>query len=137
MKLRWCDRRLVINPYYLTLCTTERLFRKALRHLRIKKADRPEFIHNRAHATTHFFETKDGGLCAIVCMRDTDRTGIQKAALIVHEAVHIWQAAKRDLGERGPSDEFEAYAIQAISQELMTEYSRQVHGRVRSSHRDR
>jgi hypothetical protein len=46
----------------------------------------------------------------------------QVYALLVHEAVHIWQDVKHRIGEDNPSSEFEAYAIQNISQELMLAY---------------
>ena len=48
--------------------------------------------------------------------------------MIVHEAVHIWQAVyARNIGEQKPGwTGVAAYAIQAISQELMAEFARQV-----------
>lgn len=46
----------------------------------------------------------------------------QVHALLVHEAVHLWQDARRVLGEKEPSAEFEAYAVQSISQRLMEAY---------------
>jgi hypothetical protein len=49
-------------------------------------------------------------------------TGLQVAALLVHEAVHVWQLFRESIGEHGPSKEFEAYSIQAISQRLMERY---------------
>ena len=47
----------------------------------------------------------------------------EQPALLVHEAVHVWQAFCEDIGEKSPSDEFEAYSIQSISYELMTAYA--------------
>lgn len=40
--------------------------------------------------------------------------------LIVHEAVHVWQQALEAIGEDKPSSEFEAYAIQGITQDLLS-----------------
>jgi hypothetical protein len=44
-------------------------------------------------------------------------------ALLVHEAVHLWQYIKEDIGEHNPSKEFEAYAIQNLTQELLQSYN--------------
>ncbi len=90
----------------------------------VPKEEWPFFITN--DATTHFFEKGDGGLCAIVCIRPRtkDRSMIQLYALLVHEAVHIWQHILKEVGEHSPSSEFEAYAIQTLSQRLMEAYKR-------------
>lgn len=41
----------------------------------------------------------------------------------MHEAVHVFQHFKKSIGERKPSKEFEAYAIQSIADRLMNEYA--------------
>lgn len=46
----------------------------------------------------------------------------QVYGLLVHEAVHVWQRIMEYIGESKPSDEFMAYGIQAIAQELMFAY---------------
>ena len=46
--------------------------------------------------------------------------------MLVHEAVHVWQAYCREIGERNPGDEQEAYAVQSIAQELMAEFARRM-----------
>ncbi len=59
------------------------------------------------------------GTCAIVCVRPRGkRSRAQYAALIAHEAVHIWQRIRLELGEDSPSSEFEAYSVQSICQRL-------------------
>lgn len=122
----WRDRRLMTCPFHYALCTTEKIFHKELVRLQIKQQDWPHFVLNeRSHATTHFF-TKDGKTIIIVCIKVDDRTGIEVAGLLVHEAVHIWQEMCDNIGERSPSTEFEAYSIQTISQELMWGFRDQV-----------
>lgn len=127
MKNLWLDRSLFENPYHLTLCTTEKQYVREIKKLGIPKAERPAFFcSSKAHASVHFFENKDAGLAAIVCLsKIRDKTIHQINALIVHEAVHVWQEVKDAIGEKTPSPEFEAYAIQSISQVLMTEFERQ------------
>lgn len=65
-----------------------------------------------------------GKECAIVCIRPNDNDA-QVYALLVHEAVHIWQRVKELLGEHSPSAEFEAYSIQRISLELIDSWKGQ------------
>jgi hypothetical protein len=56
-------------------------------------------------------------------------TGIGLAALLVHEAVHIWQRCCDCIGETNPGDEQEAYAIQNIAQTLMEAYAEKTYGK--------
>jgi len=123
----WCNRTLVISPLYFGLCTSEKMFHKELKKLGVPGNTWPLFISNVWNgATTHFFESDKGKTCALVCIRDVEGvTGIEMAALLVHEAVHIWQAIKENYGETNPSDEFEAYSIQHISGQLMDAYHEQ------------
>lgn len=128
MKPKWLDRTLFVSSHYITLCTTEKLFKKALKHLNIAKNERPEFLSDwNSSATAHFFTNrKDKEASVVVCLGSTEgKTLSQVYALLVHEAVHIWQETKECLGETNPSVELEAYAIQNLSYQLMSEYNRQ------------
>lgn len=122
--MKWLDRTLMTSPYYYGLCLCEKAFQKEMKRLAIPNDERPAFILNKqSDATTHFFERDDGRRMAIVTIRK--RKGLAAAqinALLVHEAVHIWQAIREDIGERNPSSEFEAYSVQTISQSLMQAY---------------
>lgn len=126
MKPQWLDRNLIRSPYHPTLCTTPAGFAHVLKYLKVPQDQTPAFVTGGRNATVHYFESPQRNLCAVACISPTaEAEPIQIAALLVHEAVHIWQAVREDLNERSPSSEFEAYAIQAISQELMYEYARQ------------
>lgn len=93
-----------------------------LKRMKLPQHMWPPFLStDHSNATTHWFEAPAGHKpAAIVCM--PERKGIeieQYYSMLVHEAVHIFQSVCEYIGESGPSAEFEAYSIQAISQELM------------------
>lgn len=128
MKSRWLDRTIFVNSSHYTLCTTEKQFRTALKNFRVPKKEWPMFIAAwHSDATTHFLEnTQDRKCAAIVCVSNyKDKTHAQIAGLLCHEAVHIWQQTRTDLGETEPSAELEAYAIQNLTQSLIEEFERQ------------
>lgn len=126
MKLNWLDRTLVEGPY-VVLVLSDKQYQAAMRHLKVPKSDRSTWISNpHSDATVHTVENPAHGQCFIVALRvkeSTDPTSI--VGLLVHESVHIWQHFCRHIGERYPSDEFEAYAIQRLSQNLIAAYSKQ------------
>lgn len=123
-KLSWCDRTLIENPLFYGVCTSEKDFAHEMQRLKVPSA--PPFLSTtHAHATTHFFEN-DGRQTAIVCLGDfKKRREIEVIGLITHEAVHIWQATKLHIGEHTPSNEFEAYSVQWITQQLLESLLRQ------------
>lgn len=120
--IKWLDRTLIQSPVHIALCTDEKSFHKELKRLGLPRE--PYICGEYANATTSKYEHKPTGkLCAIVTIKPQKhwhRAGID--ALLVHEAVHIWQWIKEILGEHDPSKEFEAYSIQAISQYLIEAY---------------
>lgn len=123
--VKWLDRRIAAPGPYLTLCLSEREFSAAVKHL--KSPAVPAWVNRGADATAHFFDNPDGKTCAIVCLGPTSGlNAIEIAGMLVHEAVHVWQQHCSDIGERDPGDEQEAYAVQAIAQELMAEYARRM-----------
>ncbi len=124
---RWLDRCLLTGPF-ITLCTTPTLYRRACKHLGVGKRTRPQFLLSPHHgATVHFFESRKTTYpAAIVCIKAGEGySPVQVTALLVHEAVHIWQSVKERHNETCPGKELEAYGIQAIAQALITEYERQ------------
>ena len=117
----WLDRTLLTSPIYYGICKNEKDFNKELKRIGIAKKEWPRFISENANSTVHFFANKK---CCIVCVKSEKGVSkIQMYALLVHEAVHIWQEIRETIGERYPATEQEAYAIQAISQQLFTAYN--------------
>ena len=120
---RWLDRRIARPGPYLTLCFSEEEFYSALDKISVR--DRPAWVSPGADATTHHANNPKGELVSIVCIRGWERiSGNEIAGLLVHEAVHVWQEYVSVMGESAPGREQEAYAIQAVAQELMAEFAR-------------
>ena len=111
----------MVSPYSYGLCRTEKAFHKEMKRLRVPRDQWPGFMGSDvANAAVHFFEQGEGGLLAIVCLGSTKgRSKTEVHGILIHEAVHIWQAIRRTLGEDQPSDEFEAYSVQTIAQKLI------------------
>lgn len=94
-----------------------------MRHLRVRDPG-PWISNDRSDATVHHVLSPAGRRCCIVCLGSwRGRDPIEVAGLLIHEAVHIWQCHADDIGERTPGVEQEAYAIQAIAQELLAEFA--------------
>lgn len=124
-KIRWLDRRIAAAGPFLTLCTDERQYKEAMRHLNLSAV--PAWVSPGASATTHHASNADGRLACIVCIDGwRGRDPVEVAGLLVHEAVHVWQEYADGIGEREPGREQEAYAVQSIAQELMAEFRRQM-----------
>lgn len=123
-RVQWLDRTLLTSPYYIGLCKTPAAFSRELRRMKVPQDEQPQFLLRGANATAHAFEKPgDGKLCAIVCIGEhKKRTRHEINGLLVHEAMHVWRWVREHIGEREPSMEFEAYAVQHISQALMEAY---------------
>lgn len=122
---RWLDRRIAAAGPYLALCLSEAEYLAAMRHLRISDPD--PWVNDGADATVHHVRSPKGGLCCIVCMHGHEQhSPVEVAGMLVHEAVHVWQQYAEEIGEHHPAREQEAYAIQAIAQELMAEFARRM-----------
>ncbi len=119
----WLERDLVVGPY-LTLCTSQAAFDKVLDAM---SKPREPYVNPGSHATTwQLGRGDDGGQVCVVCIEPSGHDPIATCALLVHEAVHVWQAWREQAGEKSPSHEFEAYAIQSIAGRLMWAYREQV-----------
>ena len=123
MKAVWCDRTLAETPFDFCLCLTEAQYHRELKRLRIPKGSWSPFTVRNQIATVHRFINEVSGNVALVCVKEkSGKTIHQINAVLVHEAVHLWQWTKELIGEDEPSIEFEAYAIQAMSQRLFYAY---------------
>lgn len=124
-KTKWLDRRVSKPGPYLTLCLSEEELRAASRGLTDEALPFPML----GALCSTFCKKHTNELCAIVSVSERNQrigNAIEMAGLLIHEAVHVWQAYAEHMGETNPGDEQEAYAIQGISQELLAEYARRI-----------
>jgi len=119
----WLDRTLVEGPF-LALALSKKQFHATMKHLKVPRKRHGKWINDGANATMHTLESPRGMAC-VVAMNLKGCTKTQARALLVHEAVHVWQHYRERIGEGQPSTEFEAYAIQGIAQSLMLGLKRQ------------
>lgn len=123
MKLQYLRRSVHDLACQIALCLDEESYRRELKRLRIEDAPdwQPEGI---ADASVVMME-RGRDRIALVCLPRPPR-GVSREqvyAMLVHEAVHVWRWHCRLIGEDDPSEEFECYGIQAISQRLMCAYA--------------
>ena len=118
--MKWCERKLIVGPY-MTLCFSEKEFRAAMRRIKAPEPF-PPFVTEGYGATTHIVRTSRGLVTVIGIDIPKKCDLIEVHGLLLHEAVHVWQAFVRDINEDHPSDEFEAYSIQMLAQELFKAY---------------
>lgn len=113
--------KLFKTPYdstYYTVVTSEKMYRKLL-----KKHDL-EYLQPEGVACVATQSFKDS-LISVVCMFNHDADADFRVGVLVHESVHVWQDFRDHIGESNPSAEFEAYTIQEIFLNILSEYSRQ------------
>jgi hypothetical protein len=131
MKPNLLDRSMVVSPWAILLCTTPKMFLETQRRLGVKPCETRPYPTSGAQVS--FFVADDyidptARKAMIVTIAENamkNYEGIQVAAMLCHEAVHIVQRILRGIGESAPSDEFQAYSIQSVAQNLMYEYARQ------------
>uniref|UniRef100_A0A6M3LR09 Uncharacterized protein n=1 Tax=viral metagenome TaxID=1070528 RepID=A0A6M3LR09_9ZZZZ len=118
--VKWIDRSLYDAPFCIGLCLSERAFKAELKKLKVPRETWPEWVSpvHDAHVVTVSQESTRTKLC-FVCV-DGVSDGEAMLGILVHEATHVWQAICEDMGEDEPSSEFEAYALQKISQGLIS-----------------
>jgi hypothetical protein len=110
---------------HLTLCLNVAEYKQALKHLKVAPVD--EWIKNSHANATVYTIASPAGLACIVCLNGYENHNpIEVAGLLVHESVHIWQEYCDYYGETQPGSEQEAYAVQALAQELMAEFARRL-----------
>ncbi len=112
----WCDRGW--QPVHFGFCPSKKAWKREMKRLNCKEP----YPDTDGRCTTF---TNEGKVVCIVTLRDgseNERSISEITGLLVHEATHVWQTIRDDIGEKDPSPEFEAYSMQAIFQGLFTAF---------------
>jgi len=117
----WIDRTRIESQFCIGLCQTEKQYKHELKRLKVSVTNDCWIAEDKDANVSEF--TCGGISVFIVSIRVQPKTThLEIIGLLVHEAVHVWQRIKQSIGEDDPSDEFEAYAIQRIAQNLIDAY---------------
>jgi hypothetical protein len=106
------------QPTYIGFCPSEKAWHKMIKKFGIPVKPYP----TSSGTTTTFHDVKGVGDCVVVTIAEVDEdrhSPLQIQALMVHECVHVFQQCHEIMGGEPPSEEYEAYGIQNIFQDMM------------------
>ena len=102
------------QPAFIGFCPNKKAWRKLVKQFGLKDEPWPE-----ADGHTHTFQNSSGALCIVVTIQPPkDRSLVEMIGIIAHESTHVWQFVRQEMREDCPGIETEAYAIQAITQNV-------------------
>jgi len=121
----WLDPSLLYGPKFC-LVTSQKEFERVCKKAKLPDQNEP-YVHENWHASTHWWKNGGDVVCVVAINGELAKTmtPIGVAALLTHEAVHVWQHAERAIGAQ-VCDEMEAYSIQNISARLMEDYAQRL-----------
>lgn len=101
-------------PVWFGFTDDEKAYKKEVARLGIK--DIPDFVTQGKDAMVHPFTRKND--LTLICTIKIQKESLDRIlGLLVHEAVHVWQAILDHIGEtKYSAPEIEAYHIQNIAQ---------------------
>jgi hypothetical protein len=116
----WLDRQLAPKGPYLAICTNEEEYLEACAQAKVPPQN--PWLNKGAVGTTHSFIGE--ALVCLVCVDIKPKTNpVSVIGLLAHEATHVCQSYFDWMGEEHPGREQEAYAMQAVVEELITGYA--------------
>jgi hypothetical protein len=111
MEINFLPHPLANGPSMWTVATSAKEFYAIQDQQGVLYAQRDNWETLEGEGYTHFF---DDMRLIVVCINPTADVG-----LIVHEAVHVFEAMMRHMGENDPSEEFRAYSTQFIFEQIL------------------
>lgn len=128
--IHWLDRSIGTLDISYCLVLSEADYNAVMKLAGVDPYDWGVWLSSKdGDATTTWGKGANGRHFAVVAINQAKLAGrdpVGICGLLVHEATHIWQHHCDRIGEKNPSHEYEAYAIQWISQCLMDEYRRRI-----------
>lgn len=116
-KIIWCDSGWF--PHHYGFCPNETAWKTGMRGLKMATDDYPHALK----ACTSLFKNKmTGRRVAVVTVGE--HAPQVTVELLVHEAMHVWRDLREAVGEPEPSSEFEAYAMQNITGNLIDAFQK-------------
>jgi hypothetical protein len=126
-KVVWCDQGMF--PVSYGFCPSETAWRRQMRAWKVRGTPYP----GTSGCTFPFYDENDKGdetsgylevLVTLDPPEDIAKDPIMVIGLMAHEATHVWQEIRSHMQEQNPSSEFEAYAVQHITQELLSAFQK-------------
>lgn len=114
MSIRWREGWFPVKYGY---CATEKDFRAAF-----KNTTDPDYEWVKSDGFCTKFEDKKGDTYIMVVVQvDWDKRPDVAMGVLVHECVHVVQYICEVIQDEAPSDEFMAYAVQAVFMEMLSD----------------
>lgn len=128
VKSRIVWRSMVWLPYHFGFCPDEKAW-----HADIERLGLPPDPYPKSDGSCTPFTNeglKGGGASIVTIANNKKRSGTMVVELLAHESVHVFDHLCAHIGEKAPSKEFNAYAMQYILGELMAGYEKSGRGKI-------
>ena len=105
-------------PTKVAFCPSKKAWKKFVKEKQLESCHYP--LEDGCTTTFENFKTGESQILVTIKRNDEAlKDWLPLVGLITHEAIHIWQSIKKDIGEQNPSSEFEAYYIQSLTQQML------------------
>ncbi len=119
-RIVWLERGW--QPVFIGFCPNEKAWRKGLKQLGLSRRENP---YPTSDGHLHTFHRNDGPPVCIVTVQDgaeSTRGLSEIIGVLIHESAHVWQDIRQYIGETAPGAEMEAYALQTITQGMISAF---------------
>lgn len=110
------------QPAFIGFCPTKRAWNREMKRLGVSRHLNP---YPDSDGRVTIFSKPDAPPICIMTIKkhaETRRNLAEIVGIITHESAHVWQEIQQYIGETSPGAEMEAYALQAITQAMLTAF---------------